>query len=508
MPGYAALALRRLPAFLLLLLALSPALRAEEAAKAQPATPPAHLLPGDSVTHHEWHGEHGVIGYTATAGTLPLRNEKGETQADIFYVAFMRDDTAAPSQRPITYAFNGGPGAAAAYLDIGALGPRALDFGSTGAIPPAVDHVVDNPDSWLSFTDLVFIDPVGTGYSRATSGTEDAAKKFWSVKPDLDALAQIIRLHATRANRLTSPIYLAGESYGGFRAARLAQQLAESEGISPAGVLLISPVIEFRLMSGDALYLLPWALHLPSYAAVALETHGTLTPAALHDAEAFALGDYLVVLAAGSGDAAASHHLYDTVAHFTGLPEPLVERWNGRVPVSAFVKEFRRPQGQLMSRYDGSYGGADPDPRSLTPDDDPILNASIAPFTQAFVAYARDELGFKTDITYELLNSQVSRSWDWHDGESGGRHSLGASAALGRALALQPKLHVLIAHGLTDLTTPYMMSRYVAEHLPNDGTKERIQLKLYSGGHMMYLRDGSRHQLHDDAQAFYGAGGE
>jgi carboxypeptidase C (cathepsin A) len=295
-----------------------------------------------------------------------------------------------------------------------------------------------------------------------------------------------------------------GESYGGFRAARLAQLLANQEGVASAGVMLISPVLEFRMMSGDEFDLLPWALRLPSYAAVALEAKGALSPDALGEAEHFALGDYLIELAAGYGDAQASHRLYDSVAALTGLDQSIVARWHGRVPLSAYVKEMRRSDGQVLSRYDGSVAIADPDPRRNDTRDDPILQGSIAPFTRAFVAYAREELSFSTERAYELLNGEVGRRWEWNDGDSGGRSSLGAADALRRALALHPQMKVLIAHGLTDLTTPYMMSRYVVDHLSRSITASRVELKLYPGGHMMYLRSGSRHRLHDDAQTFYG----
>jgi carboxypeptidase C (cathepsin A) len=468
------------------------------AAAAAPAMP---MLPADAVTHHQLTLAGKELSYTATAGALPLRDDKGEKQADIFYLAFTLDGVSDRSQRPVTYAFNGGPGAASAYLDIGALGPRALDFGAAGLPQPAVDRVADNPDTWLPFTDLVFIDPAGTGYSRAAS--DEAAKKLWSVGPDLDALAQIIRLHLARSDRLASPVYLVGESYGGFRAARLAQQLAQHEGIAAAGVMMVSPVIEFRLMSGDRFDVLSWALRLPSYAAVALEDKHALSPEALGDAERFALGDYLVGLAAGAEGRPES--LYHRVAELTGLDEALVARWSGRVPPGAYVKAVQRAKGRIVSRYDGTVGAPDPEPSSPYSEEDPILEGTVAPFTRAFTAYVRDELGFATDLAYTLLNGEVSRHWDWHEGNSGGRDTLGAADALAHALSLQPKLKVLIAHGLTDLTTPYMMSRYIVEHLPGNVTTERVALKLYPGGHMMYLRSGSRQRLHDDAAAFYAA---
>ena len=457
-------------------------------------------LPADATTHHQIALNGKTIEYTAVAGSLPLNDEKGAKQADIFYVAFFRDGIDDASKRPITYAFNGGPGAAAAYLDIGALGPRVLDFGAQGKPQPANDRVGDNPDTWLPFTDLVFIDPVGTGFSRAVS--DEAAKKLYRVGPDLDALAQIIRLHLTRAQRLTSPVFLVGESYGGFRAARLAHQLATDAGIAPQGVLLVSPAIEFRLMQGDRYDVLPWALALPAYAAVALEEKNALSADALRDAEHFALGDYLTGLAAAPD--AQPPQFYARIAELTGLAEPIVARWRGRITAGIYAKERHRAQGEVLSRYDGGITAPDPNPSSRYPEDDPILEGTIAPYTRAFTAYARNELGFATDLPYQLLNHEVSRHWEWRDGEGGGRASLGAGDELARALALEPRLRVLIAHGLTDLTTPYMMSRFVIDHLPSNVTSERVSLKLYAGGHMMYMRTASRHRLHDDAQAFYG----
>ncbi len=483
-------------ALLIALLSISASpVRADEP---PPAAKSAIQLPADATTHHTLTLNGKTLDYTAVAGSLPLTDDKGAKQADIFYVAFFRDGVDA-SKRPITYAFNGGPGAAAAYLDIGALGPRALDFGAQGKPQPAVDSVQDNPDSWLPFTDLVFIDPVGTGFSRAVS--DEAAKKLYRVGPDLDAFAEVIRLHLTRTQRLTSPVFLVGESYGGFRAARLAHQLATDAGIAPQGVLLVSPAIEFHLMQGDRFDVLPWALALPSYAAVMLEEKNALSADALKDAESFALGEYLTGLAAPDARPA---QFYARIAALTGLAEPTVERWRGRIPAGVYIKERRRDAGEVLSRYDGAISAPDPNPSSRYPQDDPVLEGTIAPFTRAFTAYARSELGFSTDLAYQLLNHEVSRHWEWRDGDGGGRASLGAGDELGRALALEPRLRVLIAHGLTDLTTPYMMSRFVVDHLPSNVTSERVSLKLYAGGHMMYLRTSSRHRLHDDAQLFYG----
>ncbi len=466
------------------------------------AAPPPALLPPDAVTKHELRLGPEVVQYTATAGSLPLKDEKGEKQADIFYVAFLRDDVADKASRPVTYAFNGGPGAASAYLDLGALGPRAIDFGAEGKPTPASDRVADNPDSWLPFTDLVFIDPVGTGFSRAIGG-EETAKKFWGVRPDLDALAQIIRRHLTQIDRLGSPLYLVGESYGGFRAARLAQLLASKEGLAATGVMLISPAIELRLLGGDRLDLLPWALRLPAYAAVMLAGKGMLTPEALRPAERFALSDYLIGLATPPTEADAAKRFYGSVAELTGLDEALVERWKGRIPAGVYAKELHRGQGQIVSRYDGTVTGTDPDPTSAYAEDDPILDGSKAPFTRAFLAYARDELGFVTELGYRLLDGEVNQHWNWQDERGSSRASVGATEELTRALSLHPRMRVFIAHGLTDLATPYMTSRYIVDHMPEKVRSGRVGLKLYPGGHMMYLRTASRHQLRDDAMTFY-----
>ena len=238
-------------------------------------------LPPDAVTAHRLVLADRTIDYTARAGSLSLTDDKGIKTAEIFYVAFLRDGSA---KRPITFALNGGPGAASAYLDLLATGPRILDLGDGRRLPPTHGDLTDNPDTWLDFTDLVFIDPIGTGYSIAT-GDQNAQQRFFGVHEDLDALSAAIGLALTKLGCRDSPVYLLGESYGGFRAARLPLLLSEQQGIKVSGAVLLSPVIEFSLMQGDDFNPLPWALRLPSYAAVNLEKHGALEPEALTDAE-------------------------------------------------------------------------------------------------------------------------------------------------------------------------------------------------------------------------------
>lgn len=486
--------------------AASPAAAAQTAAEpAQPPRPALPLLPADAVTAHTLTLNGHEIAYAARAGALPLTDDKGEKTAEIFFVAYTLAD-ADPTTRPITFAFNGGPGAASAYLHMGALGPRVLDFGDGLSPPGAASRIVDNPDTWLPFTDLVFIDPVGTGYSRASGEVKDVGKTFWGVGQDLDALTATVRLALARLDRVASPIYLAGESYGGFRAARLVARLANGQGIAVRGAVLVSPVLEFSLSGSDDFNPMPWALRLPSEAAVNLAAQGKLTEDALGAAEKFALGDYLATLVAPAADARRQAGLYPTIAGFIGLPEGLVARWNGRVPTGVFVKEFRHAQGEIVSSYDGAVAGDDPYPSAaVARGDDPVFAGIIAPLTTAFVAYARNELQFKTDRRYALLEGEVSQKWDW--GRRGPSGAAGASDDLRRGLALSPGLRLLIAHGMTDLVTPYLASRFVVDHLPPTLVGDRVALKLYAGGHMMYLRPASRAALRSDAEAMYRATG-
>ncbi|HUK60766.1 MAG TPA: septum formation initiator [Stellaceae bacterium] len=504
-----------LPTLLALLLVLAPALHAQEQAPRQepprreqggpgaqtPAPPHRTLLPADSVTQHEIMLGGKKLAYNATAGTIDLKDAQGETTAEVFYVSFTLANAGDAEHRPVTYLFNGGPGAASAYLDIGAVGPRVLTFPGDGAPVPASLKVVDNPDTWLPFTDLVFIDPVGTGFSRALD-PEKAQKEFWGVKPDIDALGNVIRLHLAKTGRLTSPVYLAGESYGGFRVSRLAEVLATEHGVAPAGVIMVSPIIDFGLAFGGPLGPLPWALRLPSYAAVGLGDKA-LDKGALDEVEEFALHDYLVMLVAGPSEGEAAKPIYDKIAQFTGLDPASVAKWRGRIPVDEYLNELHQGDGRVLSRYDGRVSEVNPNPWSFDSFDDPVLDGTIGPFTSAFVAYSRDELGFKTDQPFELLNRDVSRHWDWGGGH-GTNFAVSSSDSLRKALALQPKLKVMIAHGVSDLETPYMMSRYIRDHMPGD-LGQRVALKLYLGGHMLYLRPQSRDRLHADAAQFYGA---
>ncbi|AGK58314.1 carboxypeptidase C (cathepsin A) [Hyphomicrobium denitrificans 1NES1] len=460
------------------------------------------VLPPDAVTSQTLIlNKGGQINYTATAGSVTLTDAQGGKTAEIFYVSYILSGTP-PTKRPITFVFNGGPGASSAYLHMAAIGPRVLDFGNGRSAITPDGKAISNPDSWLSFTDLVFVDPVGTGYSRAKNSVKDVGKAFWGVNEDLDALGKSVWLILAKHDRIGSPVYLAGESYGGFRTAKLIKHLPADQGIAVTGATLISPVLKFSLLDDDDFNPLTWAFRLPSYAAVALESRDKLSPEALQSVEQFALGEYLTTLAATPPDTSKNSSIYAAVAKTIGLPESLVARWNGRVPVSVFTKEIHHETGDVASPYDGSVDGADPYPSApKTRDTDPIFENIIAPLTTSFVAYLRDELKFKTERPYALLNREVSRKWNWERDDPS--EAVGADDDLREGLALNPNLKIAVVHGMTDLVTPYMTSRYVITRLPIQLTQGRLSLDLLPGGHMMYLRPDSRAALARSAQSIY-----
>jgi len=464
-------------------------------------TAPVETAQPPAITHHSIKLDGVDIPYTAKTGTLPLRDDDGKTLASIFYVAYTREPE--ETSRPITFVFNGGPGAAAAYLHLGAIGPRAVEVNDKGELQGPPSRLIANDASWLDFTDLVFVDPVGTGYSRAAEGKSES--DFFGVEQDTEALANFIRLYLLDAGRMSSPVFLTGESYGGFRAATITRALQKTGGISPSGLVLISPALEFALLHGEDYDPLPWALGLPSYAAVNLESKGVAgreaLAQALKEVERYALSDYLVQLASGTaeGGQAASA----AVAQLTGLPEDVVRRNFARIPPSLFIKEFGRAKGQVLSRYDGSISGPDPNPASAWPrGPDPVLDATVPLWTSAFVQYAQNELGYKTGVSYRLLNREVRSKWDF--GTSPTRQGYaGALADLQDARASNRALEVLIATGYTDLITPYLAPAYLVKQLsPLEGASP-ITIEEYAGGHMLYLRPETRRALKQDVEAMY-----
>jgi carboxypeptidase C (cathepsin A) len=453
------------------------------------------------------------LAYTAIAGTLRLRLDKSDAEAAMFYVAYHKDGERAAT-RPITFVFNGGPGSSAAWLHVGALGPKRLWLGDEGAVPEPPARLVDNAQTWLTFTDLVFVDPVGTGFSRALAqggAASDAdGRPFWGIKSDLRSLAEFLRLYLTRNGRWASPKYLAGESYGGFRAAALAELLPAQAGIELNGAILISPVIEYTLNLGsDYLNVMPWATFVPSYAATALH-HGRYRGAGkdlkrvIEEAEAFSRGELLLALAAPRRSQAAAE-AFARLAAITGLEAAEVQRSHGRVTAEVFAKRLLQDRGRVVGIYDASVSAPDPDPfSSAYPARDPSLDPLIAPVVSSFNAYVRDELGYRTDVRYDLMNPDVLRGWNW--AEAGLGDLPGVGQRLRRALSLQPTLKVLVAHGYFDLATPYFASKYLVERLELDEDAfGSLRLSVYPGGHMFYTRADARKLFYADAKALYQA---
>jgi carboxypeptidase C (cathepsin A) len=450
------------------------------------------LLPADSVTEHTLDTPQGKLNYTATAGTIPLYGQSGEQTAAIFFTSFIAKD--AGGKRPLTFAFNGGPGAASAFLNLGLVGPRRLDFGN--ARSPSEAKLVDNPDSWLRFTDLVFLDPIGTGWSRTAKA--DDAKDFWKVQSDADSMAKVISNYATKHDRTLGPIYLLGESYGGFRAAKVARALQRDYGMAVSGIVMLSPLLEGWLTFGDDQSALRSALLLPSLAAARLSAQNKLNPDALAKAEKFALTDYLTALAGPPLSGEAAQAFYNRIAEVTGLPVDGIAKARGFV-TGDVLKVLR--DGKLVSRYEADFAVDDPFPeRRGNRAPDPILDGVARAYGGAFANYARNELGFNTEITYKLLANDVTGGWDWGHA---GRGQVGVEDELRVLLSFDSRFRLLIAHGMTDLVTPYGDTRYLLDHLPNAQPPGRAQLKLYRGGHMFYLSSDAREAFSNDVRDFY-----
>jgi carboxypeptidase C (cathepsin A) len=457
------------------------------------------LLPGDSVTRHAIQTLAGRLEYTATAGTLSLYDQSGERTAAIFYTSYVAGD-APPEKRPVTFVFNGGPGAASAYLHLGLVGPRVAEFGASGHEASAT-RLHDNPHTWLSFTDLVIIDPVGSGWSRAAKA--DGSKDFWGVGSDAESLAKTIALWLAKNKRSISPRYILGESYGGFRAAKVARALQRTQGISVSGIVMVSPLLEGAFTFGGTRFALGAAMQLPSLAAANLERKGEFSKERLAEAERFALNEYLVTLAGPRPTGEAARAFYAKVGSFTGLPIEVIARARGFIRDS-YIKNLRASEGKIVSRYDASYAAPDPYPEQRRPrGPDPLLDGITRAYGGAFSIYARDELRFKTEMTYVLLSSRANNSWDWGDG--GSRATASVDSDIRALLSLDPSFRLLVAHGYTDMVTPYSVSRYVLDHLPEMGHPARAQLRVYRGGHMFYLDTGSRRDFSADAKAFYHA---
>ncbi|MBF9232269.1 peptidase S10 [Microvirga sp. BT350] len=466
--------------------------------EARPQSADTTRLPPNSVTRHTITLPGRTLSLTATAGSLTLIDTNGAPQAEIGFTAYTKDD-ADLATRPVTFAVNGGPGASSAYLNLLAIGPWRLSLDGAGISPSASPSLMPNAETWLDFTDLVFIDPPGTGYSRVIGG-DQVRERFYSLRGDIDGLAAAIMRWLKEKNRLLSPKFFVGESYGGFRGPLLAEKLQSDQGIGLSGLVLVSPVLDFAWL--DHASSAPWtdAARLPSMAAAALARKGPVSREALQDAERYASGEYLVDLMRGVQDREAVERISGRVAALTGLDLDLVRRLAGRVDARAVQRETLRRSADVLSAYDADVFGADPNPAAyVSRFEDPVLTAMTAPLTSAIIDHLTNTLNYKPEGRYNLLNNAVTRAWRW----DGGRNAPENLEELRQALALDGKLRVLVVHGFTDLVTPYYASQLLINQIPDLGPEKRLTLKVYEGGHMFYSRQGSRQAFRADAQRLF-----
>jgi carboxypeptidase C (cathepsin A) len=483
----------------------TPAMPAEHAMAADKAPLPAKAEDHLVTTQH-----HAVVGgqdlrYTVTAGTLVLRDEEGKPRASIFFTSYTKDGVKDLAKRPITYTYNGGPGSSSVWLHLGAFGPRRVALEEEGWAPAPPYHLEDNNESLLDLTDMVFIDPVTTGYSRAIPGKD--AKKFYGLEEDAEAVADFIRLYTVRFGRWPSPKFLAGESYGTTRSAKLSNLLQQKHGIYLNGIVLLSTILNFQTASFATGNDLPYPLFLPTYTATAWY-HKKLAPdlqamglqKAVEESRRFAAGEYTAALM--QGNTLSPEQWNDTaakVARYTGLSTEYIKEANLRPEIQAFDKELLRDQRLTVGRLDSRFRGRDRSAAGERPEFDPSNAAITGPFTAVLNDYVRKDLGFKSDLPYEILTDRV-RPWNY----GRGNQYINVAEDLRVAMSQNPALKVFVACGYYDLATPLFAAEYTFRHISFEPDyAKRINLHYYEAGHMMYIRRTDREQLKKDIAAFY-----
>jgi carboxypeptidase C (cathepsin A) len=510
-----------LASLLLLPLAASLSLRAQERTqeketktveKDKPAEPaPPAPKEESSVTDHTLKIGAQTIPYKATAATILLKNEKDEPTALVYYTAYTRGDTKDTTQRPIAFLYNGGPGSASLWLHMGAFGPRRVITANAEATPPPPYKLTDNAGSLLDKTDMVFIDPVGTGFSHAVGKAQD--KDFWGVDSDVKSLAQFVTTYVNRNNRWNSPKFLIGESYGTFRSAALSNYLQKSDGMYFNGIVLISSVLDLGTLSFNPGEDMPYIFYVPSYAATAwyhkmLQDRPENLNAFLDEARRFAQTEYATALMKGTRlSAAEKADIAKKLSRYTGLSEDYLVKANLRVRLAQFMEELQRARGLTTGRLDARYSGFTYDLLGEFAEYDPQSAAVTGAFTAAFNAYVRDELKFGQDKSYRAITEHVGQNWDWkHDTGSRGFGFPGSPNVEGdliEAMLTNPHLQVEVDNGLYDLATPFFATEYTMEHL---GLPEKLQknihLQYYDAGHMMYLRDEDLAKLKSNIAGF------
>lgn len=497
------LAFVRLAPVLAAALALSMPAAAQQA---EPAAKPAAERPdveAPVVTKHSIRAGGRTLSYTVTTGMMPIRSNTGELEARIFFMAYTLDNPGDPAKRPLMFSFNGGPGSSSVWLHLGALGPRRVRMLDDGGLPAAPYALVDNEHTWLDATDLVFIDPVGTGYSRAAK--PDLAKKFFGLQGDLASVGEFIRLYLTTYERWASPLFLVGESYGTTRAAGLAGYLID-KGVAFNGILLISTILNFQTVGFHDGNDLPFAVHLPTYTAIAwyhkklpADLQSKSLTQVLAEVERWVTQEYQVALAKGDALTGAERQAtLEQMARYTGLSPDYLDRTHLRVEIMRFTKELLRAENRSVGRLDGRFKGMDEYARSERPDFDPSMAAIRPPYTAAMNDYVRRELGYKNDAEYYILGGGIG-PWDW------GRQNQYADTAepLRSAFAKNPWMKLFVAYGYYDLATPYFAAKYTLSHMNLDpAVKSNVREAYYEAGHMFYIDLDELAKLKKDVSAF------
>ena len=457
-------------------------------------------FPAEASVKQVTHVAGKTVNYTATVGALPVRDEKGKKIAEVVFTAYVLDGPRDPD-RPVTFAFNGGPGAASVYLNLGAIGPKRVQFGAQGDGPSDSAKLVDNPGTWMDFTDMVFIDPVGTGFSRSLVDKDETKKQFYSIKPDIEYLSRIVYDWLLKNGRMASPKYVAGESYGGYRVPRITYFLQTQLGVGVNGMVMVSPYLEPPMDQAPDFSPMNWVTTLPSMTAANYERQGkALSPALMREVEDYARGEFVTDLMKGRRDPAAIERLVGKVTTYTGLPADFVRKSGGRIEIGAFLRELYRDQGRIASVYDSNVTQEDPFPWAANGRrGDPILDAIIAPTTSAMVDFDTRIVGWKAEGRFNALSYDVGENWEK------GVELTEATTDLRQAIAADPKMKVLIAHGYDDLSCPYFVSRLVIDQMPITGDAGRVKLSIYPGGHMFYSRPASQAAFRNDVMAVFGA---
>jgi carboxypeptidase C (cathepsin A) len=503
---------RRFGAAILLSLSLS-LVSAQEHKEA--ATPPASsdakpeplpALPADASVAQTITVNGNTLHYTATVGVIPVYNRTDPAKAEsksgeVVVTTYVLDGVKDKIDRPVTFAMNGGPGASSVYLNLGAIGPKRIPFAGQGDSPSDPARLVDNAGTWLPFSDLVFIDPIGTGFSRSLVSTADTKKFFYSTTPDIEYLSRVIYDWLVKNGRLQSRKYLIGESYGGYRGPRVTHYLQSQLGIAMNGVVLVSPYLNPWIGSNGEISPLPWMMTLPSITAAHLERQHQLTAERMAGVIAYTRGQYVTDLLAGRSDPEATPRLIKKVTELTGLDPAFVKHSGGRIDTEAYLREVHRERGEIGSVYDSNV--TSPDPFPFSPDqksNDPILESMIAPTTTAMVDWVTRVVGWKAAGRYNALSYEVNQQWD--------RDRVlerGSTEDLRNAVAADPKLRVLIAHGWDDLSCPFMGSVLSVDEMPLMGDPKRVAVHEYPGGHMFYTRTSSQELFLKDVEAMIAA---